>query len=689
MYKSIFNKRTSILFKHFSNKQYALFSVLGKEVLIGTLSIATLSNAKAEGISVNASKADSTFLYHGKEVKLNEVLVTAARAPQASGQQTRMVTVLSREDLKAIPAQSVNDLLKYVVGIDVRQRGPIGAQTDVGLRGGNQEQVTLLLNGINICDPQTGHNTFDVPIDMNEIERIEILKGPSGRVYGTSSLFGAINIITKQAVNNSLHSFVKAGSYGFLSAGVGVHTLKGAVSNALSGSYTRSDGYSHDKKGHHNMDFEGGKAFYQGVYNTNELNVQWHAGISSKGFGSNYFYGPSDNQYEHTFKTFTAIQAETKTGKIHFKPAIYWNRNMDRYEWNRSTPVPVKFNYNRTDVYGLNLNSYFDWFAGRTAFGAEIRNEDLVSGHMGELLSTPRHIHGTDRDYTHGLNRTNISFVAEHNLSWQAFNASFGFIATKNSWAEMNMRVYPGVDLSYRLTPESKLYASYSSSLRMPSVTELYYKYKGYEPNKHLKPEELSAFEIGYKYHSNAIQAEIALYHNHLTNMIDWVKRINPDNQFVWKSVNFGVINSMGVETGLHFNLQQLIPAQHFFKSFQVAYTYTHQKVENNKEIESRNVLEYLRHKASAILLMEPITNVSWSMMYRFSDRMGTFTNKEKQVTSYKPYGVLDTRLTYTQPRYTVFVEANNLLDKTYFDFGNVPQPGFWFMAGASFNINL
>ena len=75
--------------------------------------------------------------------------------------------------------------------------------------------------------------------------------------------------------------------------------------------------------------------------------------------------------------------------------------------------------------------------------------------------------------------------------------------------------------------------------------------------------------------------------------------------------------------------------------------------------------------------------------MYRFSDRMGTFTNKEKQVTSYKPYGVLDTRLTYTQPRYTVFVEANNLLNKTYFDFGNVPQPGFWFMAGASFNINL
>jgi len=110
-----------------------------------------------------------------------------------------MVTVLSREDIKAAPVQSVNDLLKYAVGVDVRQKGALGALTDVSIRGGNSEQITVLLNGINICDAQTAHNTFDFPVDISEIERIEVLEGPAGRVYGTSSLLGAINIVTKDS----------------------------------------------------------------------------------------------------------------------------------------------------------------------------------------------------------------------------------------------------------------------------------------------------------------------------------------------------------------------------------------------------------------------------------------------------------------------------------------------------------
>lgn len=75
-----------------------------------------------------------------------------------------MVTVLSREYIQAAPVQSVNDLLKYAVGVDVRQRGPIGARLISAYVAANrQKQITILLNGINICDPQTGHNSFDFP----------------------------------------------------------------------------------------------------------------------------------------------------------------------------------------------------------------------------------------------------------------------------------------------------------------------------------------------------------------------------------------------------------------------------------------------------------------------------------------------------------------------------------------------
>ena len=319
MYKTIFNKRNSILFKHFSNKGYSLFSVLRKEVLIGTLSVATLTNAKAQSISVNEAKTDSTVLGKEKEVDLSEVLITASRAPLTVAQQSRMVKVLGSEEIRAIAAQSVNDLLKHVIAIDVRQRGAIGAQTDISLRGGTFEQVAILVNGINIGDPQTGHNAFDIPVDMSQIERIEVLEGPAGRVYGTSSLLGAINIITKLTKDNNVRAFAKAGSYGFFSGGAALHLSQSHFTNALSASYTRSDGYSVSSKGHHNMDFEGGKAFYQGRYNTDLLQLNWHAGLSSKGWGSNLFYGASDDQYEHTFKTFTALQADTKKGfmKLH------------------------------------------------------------------------------------------------------------------------------------------------------------------------------------------------------------------------------------------------------------------------------------------------------------------------------------------------------------------------------------
>ncbi len=188
MYKPKNQKRSVLKFKRFSNHGYSLFAVLGKEVLIGVLSVATLQNATAKGISVKTEKAETDSTFANRGVLMQEVNVTGTRAPLTVSQQARMVTVLSREDIQAAPVQSVNDLLKYAVGVDVRQKGPIGALTDVSIRGGNSEQITILLNGINICDAQTGHNSFDFPVDISEIERIEVLEGPAARVYGTSSL---------------------------------------------------------------------------------------------------------------------------------------------------------------------------------------------------------------------------------------------------------------------------------------------------------------------------------------------------------------------------------------------------------------------------------------------------------------------------------------------------------------------
>lgn len=682
MYKSLFNKRPPLVFKHFSNKGYSLFACLGREVIVSVLSVSTLSHAAASSLSVELEKADSTH-EEMTGIVMDDVEVTTSRAPLGIGQAARMVTVLNRSDIQAAAVQSVNDLLKYAVGVDVRQRGPIGAQTDVSMRGGTNEQVTILLNGINICDPQTGHNAFDFPVDISEIERIEILEGPAGRIYGTSSLVGAINIVTRKEKDSSGEVRLEGGSFGYFSAAARGNVRDGRWNNQVSGSYTRSDGYSRSQNGLLNSDYEGSKLFYQGEYDNTNLIVRWHAGLSAKGYGSNTFYSAKyDDQFERTTKFFSAIQTEVTCGGLHIKPALYWNRSEDRFELIRGSEEKVPFNYHRTDVTGINLNSYFEWVLGRTAIGAEFRNEDLVSGNLGEPLSTPKHIHGTNRDYTLGLNRSNISLSIEHNIIYKRLTVSGGLIAIRNTWNEMPFKIYPGIDASYRVGNNIKFYASYNTSLRMPSFTELYYSVGGHKADKYLKPEEMQAIEGGVRYESKGIDCRMSVYYHHGKNMIDWIMDTTAE-ELEWESVNHTIVNSLGMELSGRLNLSQLMPAQKLFKSLSVAYSYIDQDKDLESNLQSLYALEYLRHKLVGSIDMHLVGKLDMYIAYRFQERTGSFTNTYGYTENYAPYSVWDTKLSWNDTHYNIYVEANNIFDKDYVDYGNVRQPGAWIVGGA------
>lgn len=690
MYKPNFNKRSVVKFTHFSNHSYSLFAVLGKEVIIGVLSVATLQHATAHNRSIEAMQTSNDTTATNKSILMDEVNVAGTRAPLTVSQQARMVTVLSREDIQAAPVQSVNDLLKYAVGVDVRQKGALGALTDVSIRGGNSEQITVLLNGINICDAQTGHNAFDFPVDISEIERIEILEGPAARVYGTSSLLGAINIVTKAPQNSSLTAHAQGGSFGLFGMGARGNIAHGAWNNQLSASYLRSDGHLRSKVGNLNADYNTLKSFYQGVYNDEAILVKWHAGMSVKNYGSNTFYSSKfDNQFEHTFKTFTAIQAENKQGRLHLRPSIYWNRSMDRFELIRNVKDKIPFNYHRTDVYGANLNAYFDWTLGRTAFGAELRYEDLVSGNLGEKLNRPRPIHRTDRMYTNGLQRTNLQFVFEHNVILDRFTLSAGLVAVKNSQADMNMRVYPGIDASYRIGNAWKVYASYNSSLRMPSFTELFYSVGGHKADKHLRPEELSAVEGGIKYNTQSVNAKASIFFNHHKNLIDWISdgTLDESGATLWKSVNFGKINAIGVEANVDFNFLHLIPSQHVVKKLSLGYAYLHQNEKEHEGIVSKYALEYLKNKFVANLQLNLWKQLDLGLNYRFQHRMGSYLDINNLRHKYASYGIVDARLSWNTTNWGAYLEANNLLNKSYVDYGNVVQPRMWIVTGVSVKL--
>ena len=713
MYKPGFLKREVIVFRQFKRKGWALFACLGREVVISVLSVATLSSTKAACISNMMWRADTAQV--PKEIWLGDVGVTGSRAPLTQSQAARMVTVLSHDDIAQAAVQSVNDLLKLAVGVDVRQRGALGSQTDISIRGGTQEQITVLLNGINICDPQTGHNVMDLPCQLDEIVRVEVLEGPAGRAYGTSSLVGGINIVTSSGegymaddVGRNLKGDVnvEGGSFGYAKAAfvtnLSLHAQSSFTFNQqLSSSYQRSDGFSRSKAGTLNTDYSGMKAFYQGKFGNQHMTVRWHAGISDKGWGSGTFYATprwqADDQYEHTTKIYTALQANTKLWKINIRPSIYWNQYRDRYEGYRNRPDIMKYNHNRTNIYGFNLNSYFDWKAGRTAIGAEIRNEDLVSGNLGEPRSGFEQ-EGAVSKYSRGINRTNLSAHLEHNILLRRLTLSAGVIAAKNTWSNADWKLFPGIDVSYLLyesdrSPLSiKLFASCNTSLRLPSFTEMYYKLQGYAADPHLKPEEMQALEAGAQFSSPTLMAKATVWHHQGRNIIDWMMDTRQGDAAQWQSVNHTRINATGFEMSADINLRQLFSSSlsksSDYPSVSLSYSYITQDKDLEEGFVSQYALEYLRHKLVATLHTPLWRHLSLTLNTRWQDREGQYTTFDGDVCDYRPFALADARLQWQTTRCTLYAEVNNLFDnRQYVDYGNVPQPGIWFVGGVKYRL--
>jgi iron complex outermembrane receptor protein len=243
----------------------------------------------------------------------------------------------------------------------------------------------------------------------------------------------------------------------------------------------------------------------------------------------------------------------------------------------------------------------------------------------------------------------------------------------------MNMTIYPGIDVSYSPTPQWKLHASYNTSLRMPSFTEMYYKLQGYSANPHLEPEEMQAIELGSTLHCSPLTIHTALWHHHGSNMIDWIMDTSKGSEAGWQSVNHTTLNSIGVEAGAQLSIVNY--------QLSINYSYIHQDKQQEENIVSQYALEYLRHKLTAKVQTQITQRLSWGLYFRWQDRMGSYTDFDGQKHDYEPYAVVDSRLTWTQATWLAYIEANNLFDTTYRDYGLVPQPGRWFTVGFSISL--
>lgn len=677
MYKTVTNRRYVLWFKQFNRKGYSLFASIGREVIIGTLSVSTLTFAKAESISTQSMKHDSIQGMSKKEILLDEVSVTGSRVPMTALQSAKIVTVITREDINRANAESINDLLKMATGVDVRQRSGFGVQTDISIDGGTFDQITILLNGVNISNPHTGHLAADFPVDLKDIERIEVLEGASARIFGCSAFSGAVNIITKCDSKNDIRIGTEGGSFGTFGTSAGVNIASGAWRNSLSGGYQRSDG------GTDNNDFRRRRTFYEGAYNSNRLDLQWQAGLSSQDYGANTFYTSKfNNQYEENRRYLTSVTGDIKLlegNKLHILPTLYWNRSKDHYQLVRNTNVGE--NYHSTDVMGAGINSHIEWALGKTALGAEIRRESILSTSLGALMDSAdfKKVDDTDIFYTHKAHRTNTSIYLEHDIILREFTISAGVLANRNTGLDNDFRYYPGVDISYRPSDNWKIYASWNKALRMPTYTDLYTSNSVQTGDVNLKPERNSVFKTGIRYRGHGIEGVMSGFYSRGRDMIDWVYQTSSSTKY--KAMNIGKLDNQGLSTDWTFHLPEIINNSRFFiTQVKLGYAYLYQKHETDQEIfKSLYALEYLKHKFTAVVDHKIWNRLSASWSLRWQQRMN----------GYSPYTKIDCKIQWKADKYDLYVKADNITNHRYYDLTDIRQPGIWIMAGGNFIINL
>jgi iron complex outermembrane receptor protein len=679
--KSHFNSDKSksvLVFKRWSGKKYSVFNSLKKVVKITTLSMAYSILLLPMKV---LCQTDTSIT---KNLDLEEIVISAQKAPVLYSKLARQVLSIKSEEIKQMPVSNFNDLLENFTGLDVRQRGANGIQADISIRGGSFDQNLILLNGVNISDPQTGHHSLNLPIDLNSIERIEILEGSGSRVFGPNAFSGAVNIITNESDKNYTKFNFSTGDFGLFSGSISSSLKVKNTKHFVSFSKSQSKGYTK------NTDYNVYNLFYNSTYSSDFGKINFQIGYTDKEFGANSFYTPEyPDQFEQTKTTFTSLQFETGN-KIKLIPTVYYRRHQDRFELFRYEPASwySGHNYHLTDVYGLKLDSRISSAYGTTSFGAEIRSENIWSNVLGyDMEDTIKAIGESEGVYTKNYTRTISNYFLEHSVVLGKFTFSGGLLASWVSENDFDFNIYPGVDLSYSFNNSVRIYGSVNKSLRLPTFTDLFYSGPSNIGNDKLKPEEAISYELGLKIHNRVIQSSLSVFYRDSKNLIAWVKPIRALPEDKWQTQNLTNVETIGFQISNTININKGC-----INSIGLNYNYLNQKSKSG-EYETKYSLNYLKHNLAISLNHKITKDLSLSWILKLQDREGSYlkydhvTSKYVGEESFDVFALVDAKLSYTLNAFSIYAETTNLFNVTYIDIANVQMPGRWFKVGFDVQI--
>lgn len=592
----------------------------------------------------------------------------------------RIQAVIEKEEIRHIAANSIDDLLDMIIGVDIRQRATNGVQADMSIRGGSFDQMLILLNGINVTDPQTGHFNLDVPLTVNDIERIEILQGSASRLLGTNGFAGAINIITTATENDQLSAGTETGSFGFFSQSLSAHLVKQNVQLFGTASQQLSKGYKD------NTDFETGKFFLQAKYQHSLWGKhQLQVGGQEKAFGANSFYSLTfPNQYEKTRTFVTSYQWDKKTDSWGHILQTYWRRQYDRFELFRDFEGAEKFswyqghNYHQTDVMGAKwLTSYY-WRGHKSTLGVEMRNEHIFSNKLGDDMQHKRDVpFEPNQFFTKEGNRRAVTLLFDQLFRINRWTVSMG--VSLNHTKEYGLRPFGGIEINYQPAEYINLFTSFNSAVRLPTFTDLYYQSAYHKSNPDILPEKAHILELGGEFNTRRWHLLMSTYYRMGSNIIDAIKY---PKQTVWETHNLTNVNAFGVDANAIYRFQH-----NYLQSVKLGYAYLllDKKAE---EFDSKYALDYLNHKITLGVRHRIYGQLGANWEIAHFVRSGDYTDIKSLKQTYAPYTLLDAKLYWEGKKMMLFADFKNILNSSYVDYGGLELPRFNLLLGLRITLD-
>ena len=631
------------------------------------------------------------FITNYAQTALDEVLVSASRIQSKKYESGKNITVISQKEIAQLPVNSVDELLQYVGGVNLNNRGGFGVQSDIGMRGSTFSQVLVLVDNQRINDPLTAHFNNYVSIPLSEVHHIEIVRGSASASFGADAVGGIIHIKTKtyEGLFNNQETSSTNGNVGIgdhnlsiLDAGVHQQSKSFGFSAAVKSSESNGEqlvnpNFANAQRGdslHRN--FFDLKTYTAAVtYRGDNLKFYARGGSDCREFAAKHFYTTS-----------TFDESIEKVSSYWTQTALIFNQENSRTELNASyrngkdsfafNPLFTP-NEHTTQRINATLSQNRKMGGVDVSFGFQTDWQDIVSTDRGDHQTT-----------------SNAAFIlAQKRINQLHLN---GGIRIESS-EKIGTQLVPQLNASYKMD-NLVLRSSLGRSIRQADFTERFtsYKLSNLTPGRNVGNPDLEAessynFDLGADvYLSENIQFSNTLFFRQSSNLIDYtltnsdaisnLTNLQPNSDYLYAK-NISESTTWGNEFGLKYT-QNIQNGQ-----IAASLNYTYLNTSTPDSVVSKYIANHPIHNLNGSLNIRYAglgLNIGGALITRNAEAVEAINAEIKD-----QYAILNLKLSYTIKEFpvSVYVDVRNALDTRYQEILGSQMPGRWIMGGIRWNF--